>query len=323
MINNENNATKILITGAGGQIGQVLSTTLADRYGKAAVVVSDLSEENSSDLTYEQLDVLDRKKMEEIVSKHGINQIYHLAALLSATGEKNIHLTWDINFNGFINVLEVARKYELDRIFYPSSIAVYGTDFDKTNTPQNAFRNADTMYGISKVAGESWAYYYWKKYGMDIRSIRYPGIIGYQSMPGGGTTDYAVDIFHQAIKEGKYSCFLEAGARLPMIYMDDAIRATIELMEAESDNLSVRTSYNLQGMSFTPEELADEIKKHLPDFSIEYTPDYRQQIAEQWPQKMDDSAARRDWAWSPEFDLANMARDMIKQLSKKYNEQHV
>ncbi|HKK87941.1 MAG TPA: NAD-dependent epimerase/dehydratase family protein [Saprospiraceae bacterium] len=319
----EEKSTKILITGAGGQIGRVLSSTLAEQYGQNAVVISDLADKGYGGLTYEQLNVLDRARMEKIVERHGITQIYHLAALLSATGEKDIHLTWDINFNGFINVLEVAKKHSLQRIFFPSSIAVYGSDFDKANTPQNAFRNADTMYGISKVAGESWANYYWKKYGMDIRSIRYPGIIGHQSMPGGGTTDYAVDIFHQAIQHGEYNCFLQADARLPMIYMEDAIRATIELMQADPDQLTIHTSYNLQGMSFTPEELASEIKNDLPHFQMTYQPDYRQQIAEKWPQKMDDSAARNDWNWKPKFDLTHMTKDMIKHLSKKYKEQHV
>ncbi len=323
MLKNADESMKILITGAGGQIGRVLSTALAERYGEDAVVISDLAEQGYGGFNYEKLDVINRDRMEEIVEQHGITHIYHLAALLSASGEKDIHLTWDINFNGFINVLEVAKKQNLKRVFYPSSIAVYGTDFDKKNTPQNAFRNPDTMYGISKLTGESWAYYYWKNYGLDIRSLRYPGIVGYQSMPGGGTTDYAVDIFHQALKDGRYNCFIDSDTRLPMIYMDDAIRATIELMEADADRLTVRTSYNLQGMSFAPAELAEELRKHLPNFEMHYQPDYRQKIAEQWPQQMDDSAARKDWDWKPDYDLKHMTKDMITHLSKKYKEQHV
>ena len=311
--------TKILITGAGGQIGQVLSKALAEKYGIENVVLSDIRDEHLAGYTYEKIDVTNRDRLTEVVRKHEITQIYHLAALLSASGERDIHLTWKINFDGFINVLEVMRVEKLDRLFYPSSIAVYGTDFETLNTPQNAYRNPSTMYGISKVAGESWAQYYWSRYKVDSRSIRYPGIIGYQSLPGGGTTDYAVDIFHQAIKTGKYDCFLSPSTSLPMIYMRDAIRATLELMAAPVENISVRNSYNLNGVSFTPAELAAEISLHIPNFEIEYNPDARQLIAETWPQSMDDSKATKDWGWKEEYDLSLMVKDMISNLNRIYN----
>jgi nucleoside-diphosphate-sugar epimerase len=314
---------KILITGANGQIGQVLSVQLAKKYGKEQILRTDLAQNDDGLLPYKSLDVLDKSRMAQIVEQHQITQIYHLAALLSASGEKNIHKTWDINFNGLVHVLDVAKEFSVDRVFFPSSIAVYGSGFNKSFTAQNDFRNPSTMYGITKVAGESWGNYYWMKYGLDVRSIRYPGIIGYQSLPGGGTTDYAVDIFHEALKSEKYTCFLESATRLPMIYMDDAIRATIELMEASTENISVRTSYNLQGLSFTPAELAEEIRKHRPNFTIEYHPDFRQEIAAQWPEIMDDQLARNDWSWKPAFDLSEMTKDMILNLSKKYNKDYV
>lgn len=309
---------KILITGALGQIGKILTGALSERYGADQVVISDINKETDLQNPFEHLDVTNRSRLLEIVKNHEITQVYHLAALLSASGEKNISLTWKINFDGYINVLEVARECKLDRVFYPSTIAVYGTDFDVTNTPQNAYRNPTTMYGISKVAGESWSQYYWDKYSLDVRSIRYPGIIGHASMPGGGTTDYAVDIFHQALDKGSYTCFLAPETRLPMIYMADAIRATLELMQAPVDDISIRNGYNIQGLSFSPAELAEEIKQHIPDFEINYEPDERQIIAESWPQQMDDQKARQDWGWKENYNLKLLVSDMVKHLSRIY-----
>ncbi len=311
---------KVLITGALGQIGRVLTKALSERYGIENIIVSDINKDESVQNDFEFLDVTDREGLQRIVKEKKINQIYHLAALLSASGERNIDRTWRINFDGFINVLEVARECDVERIFYPSSIAVFGTDFETNNTPQNAYRNPSTMYGISKLAGESWSQYYWNKYSLDVRSIRYPGIIGHSSMPGGGTTDYAVDIFHQALSKGEYTCFLAPHTRLPMIYMDDAIRATLELMEAPIENIRNRNSYNLQGLSFSPEELAAEITKHLPNFTVKYEPDERQLIAETWPRSMDDNAARTDWNWSERYNLELLVGDMIKHLSPIYNQ---
>jgi nucleoside-diphosphate-sugar epimerase len=250
--------------------------------------------------------------------KYKITQIYHLAAILSANGEKLPLNTWDINMKSFFNVLEVSRLNQVDKVFFPSSIAVYGNDAPKIKTPQDYVLAPSTVYGISKVAGENWANYYYERYNLDIRSIRYPGVIGYQTLPGGGTTDYAVDIFHKAVKNEEFECFLKATTVLPMIYMDDTIRATIELMESPKENISVRTSYNLSGISFSPEELAKSIQNIYPDFKIFYKPDFRQKIAESWPSSIDDSNARTDWNWKPQFDIDTMTNVMIAELEKKY-----
>lgn len=310
--------TRILITGANGQIGTVLSTALRQIYGTQNVLTTDIRPPQIEQAgPFEKLDILDLPQLELLLRKYRITQIYHLAAILSAKGEEAPMNTWHINMQGLFNVLETARKLQLQRIFFPSSIAIFGPDTPKVNTDQKAYRAPLTVYGISKTAAENWLNYYHWRYGLDVRSLRYPGIIGHQSMPGGGTTDYAIDIFHQALQTGHYTCFLQADTRLPMMYMDDAIRATIELMQAPAKNINIRTSYNIAGMSFTPAELAAEIKKHLPEFTITYAPDFRQKIAEAWPQSIDDSDAQRDWNWQTQYDLASMTTDMIKQLKNK------
>jgi nucleoside-diphosphate-sugar epimerase len=309
---------KILITGASGQLGSVLTKKLQEKYGQDKVIASDLRIDSSFDGIFEVLDATDFEALSEIVLKYEITQIYHLAAILSANGEKFPLNTWDINMKSFFNVLEVSRLTQVDKVFFPSSIAVYGNNAPKTRTPQDYVLAPSTVYGISKVAGENWANYYYERYNLDIRSIRYPGVIGYQSLPGGGTTDYAVEIFHKAVKNEEFECFLKSSTVLPMIYMDDTIRATIELMEAPKENITVRTSYNLSGISFSPEELAKAIQKIYPNFKIFYNPDFRQKIAESWPSSIDDSKARTDWNWKPQFDIDVMTNVMIEELEKKY-----
>lgn len=304
----------ILVTGAGGQIGQVLLQALAERYGADSIHATDIREIPSWSGSYQHLDVLDRESLDRLVKTCRITQIYHLAAILSASGEKDPLRTWQINMDGFLNVMEVARTSGVSKVFHPSSIAAFGAEIDLHSAGQHIPLIPSTVYGITKVAGENWSYYYYKRYGLDVRSLRYPGIIGHQSDPGGGTTDYAVDIYHAALKGDSFRCFLEADTRLPMIYMDDAIRATLELMEAPAEALKVRTSYNLAGMDFTPAEIAAAIQKELPGFRIEYQPDFRQAIASSWPQRVDDSQAREDWGWEPRFDLHTMTRDMLHHL---------
>lgn len=307
----------ILVIGAGGQIGTVLSEALIDLFGENQVVCSDINEpKNIKTGIFEKLDVTDGNRLNEIVSKYKITQIYHLAALLSATGEKNPQLAWKINMDGLMNVLEVARNHKVSKVFHPSSIAVYGGRTPKTNTPQYCILEPETMYGITKKAGEDLGNYYFYKYGVDVRGVRYPGLISYQSLPGGGTTDYAVDIFHKAVAGEDFECFLKAETRLPMMYMSDAIRGTLELMDAPVEKLSHHYAYNLSAMSFTPAEIADEIKKHYPDFNISYNPDYRQKIAESWVETIDDSVARKDWGWKHQYDLSTMTADMIHHLRK-------
>jgi nucleoside-diphosphate-sugar epimerase len=248
------------------------------------------------------------------VIRQNITQIYLLAAILSATGEKNPHLAWNLNMTGLLNVLDIAREENIHKVYWPSSIAVFGPTSPKKNCPQQTIIEPTTVYGISKYAGEFWCNYYHQRFGVDVRSLRYPGLISYKSAPGGGTTDYAVEIFHAALEEKKYECFLKEDTYLPMMYMADAIRATIELMEAPAQKISVRTSYNLSGMSFSPREIAEEIKKYIPDFTISYVPDYRQAIADSWPQSIDDSVARKDWGWKEEYDLKRMTIDMLENL---------
>jgi threonine 3-dehydrogenase len=306
----------VLITGANGQIGTVLTQELLKKYDYNQVLATDIATTSNQDVRFEQLDVLDTATFERLVNEYQITQVYHLAAILSASGEKNPLRTWEINMNGFFNVMETARTHDL-KIFFPSSIAVFGEEQPPESTPQHTVLIPSTVYGISKAAGENWANYYQKRYGVDVRSLRYPGIIGYQSKPGGGTTDYAVDIFHEAILNGKYTCFLSENTTLPMIYMEDAIRATLELMEAPKENLTVVTSYNLAGLSFSPKELAEAIQHEMPNFQINYKPDYRQQIAESWPKTIDDAEARQDWNWQPKYDLAKMTADMILNLKKQ------
>jgi nucleoside-diphosphate-sugar epimerase len=310
----------ILVTGANGQIGTVLTQALRETYGEDRVISTDIRPPAQPDDLFFTLDVLDREALQAIVKQHGITQIYHLAAILSAKGEQNPQWAWEINMSGLFNVLEVAKEHEL-RVFSPSSIAVYGGHTPKVDTPQHAVLQPETVYGISKVAGEHWGKYYFKRWGVDVRSIRYPGIVGYQSLPGGGTTDYAVDIYHYAVKGESYPCFLAPDTRLPMMYMEDAIRATLELMQAPADRIQVRTAYNLSGMSFTPAEIAEAIRQQRPDFQITYDPDFRQQIAESWPESIEDQAAREDWGWSPAFDLERMTAEMLSHLETYYQEQ--
>ncbi|MBL0304110.1 MAG: NAD-dependent epimerase/dehydratase family protein [Cytophagaceae bacterium] len=305
---------RILVTGANGQLGTVLVEALIQKYGWENVFATDIKIPELNHHGISSLDVLDNLKLERFVFDKQITIIYHLAAILSARGEAEPLKTWDINMKAWLNVLEAARKLKVKKVFYPSSIAVFGDSAPKNPCKQNAVTEPTTVYGISKVAGENWAQYYHKRYGLDVRSLRYPGVISYQSMPGGGTTDYAVEIFHAAIKKEKYNCFLKANATLPMIYTDDAIRATLELMDAPKDNIKIRTSYNLAGVSFSPEEIFENIKKSIPDFEIEYQPDFRQQIAESWPQVMDDSNATNDWNWRPDYDLNKMTGVMIENL---------
>jgi nucleoside-diphosphate-sugar epimerase len=308
---------KILVIGASGQIGVELTLALRKIYGNANVVASDLREENEllkGTGPYVSLDVMNNEMLHVQVIRQGITQIYLLAAILSATGEKNPGLAWNLNMQSLLNVLNIAREEKLHKIYWPSSIAVFGPTSPKLNCPQQTIIEPTTVYGISKYAGEFWCNYFHHRFGLDVRSLRYPGLISYKSAPGGGTTDYAVEIFHEALEEKKYSCFLEEDTYLPMMYMADAIRATIELMEAPADKISIRTSYNISSMSFSPKEIAAEIKKHIPDFSISYKPDYRQAIADSWPQSIDDSVARKDWGWKEEYDLSAMTKDMFQNL---------
>jgi nucleoside-diphosphate-sugar epimerase len=307
--------TKILIIGANGQIGSELAVELAKRHGNDNVITSDVAPEGRVPaLRHEMLDVTDAAALAAVVKRHGITQIYHLAAALSATGEQHPMWAWDLNMKGLLNVLELARTQKLDKIFWPSSIAAFGPSTPALDTPQTTVMDPTTIYGISKLAGERWCAWYHAKHGVDVRSLRYPGLISYKTPPGGGTTDYAIDIFHGALKAGRYTCFLEQGQALPMMYMPDALRATIELMEAPAEAITQRGSYNLAGVSFTPAEIAAEIKKHIPDFQIDYAPDFRQAIAASWPQRIDDRVAQADWGWKLEYDLAAMAQDMLTQL---------
>ncbi|MCB0578437.1 MAG: NAD-dependent epimerase/dehydratase family protein [Phaeodactylibacter sp.] len=307
----------ILVTGANGQIGTVLTAELRRRYGASAVLSTDIRQAGSNNILFEELDVLDKERLSALIAKYGIRQIYHLAAILSAKGEQNPKWAWEINMAGLFNILEAAKDHGL-RVFFPSSIAVFGGMTPRVNTPQYAVLQPETVYGISKVAGENWCQYYHQKYGVDVRSVRYPGIIGYESLPGGGTTDYAVEIFHYAVKGETFQCFLEPDSRLPMMYMPDAIRATLELMEAPAEAVKIRSSYNLAGTNFTPAEIAREIQKHIPGFQVTYKPDFRQQIAASWPESIDDSYAREHWGWEPRYGLAEITADMLEHLREYY-----
>lgn len=308
---------RILLTGSNGQIGTVLAAELRAMYGAANVVCSDIAEPSASTLAagpFERLDVLNVDALHQVIQRHGITTVYHLSAVLSARGEADPARTWDVNTRGLLHVLDAARDGLIRQVFFPSSIAVFGPNVPQDATPDDAVLNPTTVYGMSKAAGENWCAYYHQRWGVDVRSLRYPGVIGHQSLPGGGTTDYAVDIFHQALATGRFECFLEAGQALPMIYMDDAIRATIELMQAPVERITRRTSYNLQGISFTPAEIAAEIRKHLPSFTITYKPDFRQAIAASWPRSLNDDNARRDWGWQPRFALPALVVDMLQNL---------
>ncbi len=308
---------KILVIGASGQIGVELTLVLRKIYGNTNVIASDLREQNpllEGTGPYVSLDVMNKEMLHVQVIRQNITQIYLLAAILSATGEKNPGLAWNLNMQGLLNVLDIAREEKLHKVYWPSSIAVFGPTSPKKNCPQQTIIEPTTVYGISKYAGEFWCHYFHNRFAVDVRSLRYPGLISYKSAPGGGTTDYAVEIFHEALEEKKYECFLKEDTYLPMMYMPDAIRATIELMEAPAAKISVRTSYNVSGMSFSPKEIAAEIKKNIPGFAISYKPDYRQAIADSWPQSIDDSVANKDWGWKEEFDLPAMTKDMLANL---------
>ena len=310
---------KILVIGASGQIGVELTLALRKIYGNANVVASDLREENEllkGSGPYVSLDVMNKEMLHVQVIRQNITQIYLLAAILSATGEKNPNLAWNLNMQSLLNVLDIAKEEKIYKVYWPSSIAVFGPTSPKINCPQQTIIEPSTVYGISKYAGEFWCNYYHQRWGLDVRSIRYPGLISYKSEPGGGTTDYAVEIFHEALEEKKYECFLQEDTYLPMMYMPDAIKATLELMEAPAAQISIRTSYNISGMSFSPKEIASEIKNHIPEFEITYKPDYRQQIANSWPQSIDDTVARNDWGWQEDFDLERMVEDMFENLQK-------
>ncbi len=310
---------KILVIGASGQIGVELTLALRKIYGNSQVVASDLREENpllTGTGPYVSLDVMNKEMLHVQVIRQNITQIYLLAAILSATGEKNPGLAWHLNTQSLLNVLDIAREENLTKVYWPSSIAVFGPTSPKQNCPQQTIIEPITVYGISKYAGEFWCKYYNQRYGVDVRSLRYPGLISYKSAPGGGTTDYAIEIFQGAKEYKKYECFLGKDTFLPMMYMPDAIRATIELMEADSSKISVRTSYNIAGISFSPEEIGNEIVKYIPDFKMEYNPDYRQAIADSWPQSIDDSVARNDWGWKHKFGLEKITTDMLENLGK-------
>ena len=305
---------KILIVGSQGQIGLELTQELRAIYGNDNVIASDVKAPEQSNGPFETLDIMDKNRLDEIFKKHNVTQVYLLAALLSATAEKNPRFAWDLNMEGLFNVLNAAKEGVLKKVYWPSSIAVFGPTTPKKNTPQYTVMEPNTIYGISKQAGERYCEYYNQKYGVDVRSIRYPGLIGYKSAPGGGTTDYAVHIYHEALKNRKYECFLSADTELPMMYMPDALKATITLMEAPAEQVKIRSSYNVAGMSFNPEEIAAEIRKYIPDFTISYNPDFRQAIANSWPQSIDDTHAKADWGWKPQYDLAGMTKDMLENL---------
>lgn len=309
---------KILIMGACGQIGVELTLALRSAYGNDNVIATDIREEHpllSGTGPYTKLNAMDVNATLELVKKEGITQIYLLAALLSATGEKDPKRAWDINMQSLLQILDMAVQEKLAKVYWPSSIAVFGKSTPKQDTAQKTIAEPQTVYGISKYAGELWCQYYNQRWGLDVRSIRYPGLISWKSEPGGGTTDYAVEIYHEALKHKKYTSFLSEDTYLPMMYMDDAIRGTIELMEAPADKLSTRMAYNFSAVSFSPKEIAASIRKHIPEFEIGYAPDFRQQIANGWPQSIDDSLARTDWGWKHNFDLDAITEDMLEQLA--------
>ena len=303
--------------GAGGQLGSELTKALVNTHGSDAVIATDFQESVKSKFTYcrfKTLDVLDKDAIANLIQEEKITQVYHLAAILSANGEKNPVQAWDINMQGLLNVLDLAKEFKLDKVFWPSSIAVFGPNSPKSNTPQDAFKNPTTVYGISKLAGEHWCEYYFNTFGVDVRSLRFPGLIGYKSLPGGGTTDYAVDIYYKAVNKEPFTCFLQEDTALPMMYMEDAVQATLQLMAAPASNIQIRTSYNLSGMSFSPKEIAESIRAHYPKFSITYAPDFRQKIADSWPSSINDDCARNDWGWKASFGLTEMTAEILTKL---------
>ena len=312
-------STKILIIGACGQIGTELTQQLRAIYGVENVIASDIRKLNIDVVNsgpFEVVNALDFNQIQHLVEIHNIDEIYLMAALLSATAEKNPAFAWDLNMNSLFHVLNLAKAGKIKKIFWPSSIAVFGPTTPRENTPQYTIMEPSTVYGISKQSGERWCEYYHNTYGVDVRSIRYPGLISWSSPPGGGTTDYAVDIFYKALSKKKYECFLSSETKMPMMYMDDAIAATIQIMQSPKEKIKIRSSYNLAAMSFTPTEIAAEIKKHIPEFTISYSPDFRQKIADSWPASIDDSSARKDWNWNHQFDIESTTKDMLEHLKK-------
>lgn len=314
---------RILVLGAGGQIGTDLVAELRHRHGVENVIATDLKEDCPEALAggpYFQLNAMDRDAIEKMVAGHNVGTVFHLVAMLSATAEQHPMKGWDLNMQTLFHCLELAREKKIEKLFWPSSIAVFGPKSPQQNTPQHTVLEPTTVYGISKVAGESWCEYYHRQYGVDVRSVRYPGLISYKAAPGGGTTDYAVHIYHEALKRGHYTSFIQSDRYLPMMYMEDAIRATLEIMDAPAEKVRLRTAYNISAMSFNPEDIAAAIRKHIPDFKIEYSPDFRNEIAANWPQSVDDTAAREDWGWRPQFDLDNMTAEMLVHLKNKLNQ---
>ncbi|HNP18134.1 MAG TPA: NAD-dependent epimerase/dehydratase family protein [Fulvivirga sp.] len=311
--------SKILVTGACGQLGSELTIALRTKHGNDNVLATDVRNPSGqlAEGPFEILNVMDRDKLFELANKYQITQVYHLAAILSAKGESDPKFAWQLNMESLIHVLDLAKDNKLEKIYWPSSIAVFGPSTPRINTPQDTVMDPNTVYGISKLAGERWCEYYFQKYGVDVRSLRYPGLIGYKAKPGGGTTDYAVDIFYKALEEGSFECFLSENTALPMMYIDDAIKATIDLMEADIETIKVRSSYNIAAISFTPKEIANEIKKLIPEFNISYKPDFRQQIADSWPDSIDDKKARHDWGWNHDFDLSKMTNEILEGLRKQ------
>lgn len=313
---------KRLVIGAAGQLGTELTSALVATYGAESIIASDFRADAADSFDYcvfEVLNVMDAPALEALVRKHQVKEIYLLAAMLSASAEQQVIPAWNLNMQGLLNVLELARTGLIDRVFWPSSIAVFGPDAPKVLTPQNAATNPSTVYGISKVAGEHWIRYYQQRYGVDVRSLRYPGLIGYKSLPHGGTTDYAVEIFHSAFKGQPYTCFLKPDATLPMLFLEDAVQGTIQLMQAEQGQLSLSGSYNMAGMSFSPAQIFQALKLHFPDLEIEYRPDERQKIAESWPKSIDDSLAHKDWAWQAKHDLAAMTARIVEALPQYFS----
>ncbi len=313
---------KILVTGAVGQIGSELTMALREKFGNDNVLATGRKTKPSETLLnsgpFEFIDIAKKETVEKVVKDYDIDTIYNMAAILSAVGEKNPQLCWNVNINGLYNIFDIALEHKMTRVFVPSSIAVFGPETPKENTPQETVLKPTTMYGVSKVAGELLGDYYFKIFNLDVRGIRYPGIISSETLPGGGTTDYAVEIFYEAIKNKKYTCFVKKDTALPMMYMPDCIKASIDLMDADISRLKHHCDFNLTAMSFSAGELADEIKKHIPEFECEYKPDFRQDIADSWPSSIDDSAARKEWGWKPKYDLSTMTRNMIKILKKRY-----
>lgn len=312
--------SKTIVIGASGQIGSDLTLELRNRFGNDNVIASDIKNAANDVMStgpFEILDVMNEKTVIDTFKKHSISKVYLLAAMLSGSAEKNPKKAWDLNMKSLLSILDMAKEGNIKQIFWPSSIAVFGPTTPNVSTPQFTIMEPSTVYGISKLAGERWCEYYFKKYGVDVRSVRYPGLISYKTEAGGGTTDYAVEIFYDAVRKGKYECFLSENTKLPMMFMPDAIRGTIDLMEAQQDKVKIRSSYNLSGISFSPGELANEIKNHIEEFTISYKPDFRQQIAESWPESINDSHALEDWGWRQEYDISKMTEIMLGEITKK------